>query len=172
MRGYLSIAAALALAAVPGAALAQDGGTSITINADFAAVGEVLIIFLVLSVVFEVALTPIFNWRIFIRYLEGKGAKTIITVALAFIVFWSYELDIVKDLLNALGQKDESGQQIARTTGGQVLTALLIAGGSNGVYSIFKRLNIRDVEERNARVRDEAQRRTQASHSGAGAGGG
>src|SRR5882672_5318127 len=66
-------------------------------------VGEVLLVFLVLSVVFEVALTPIFNWRIFLRYLEGNGWKTPITVVLAFLVFWGYRLDIIRDLLVALG---------------------------------------------------------------------
>ena len=106
-------------------------------------VGRVLVVFLVLSVVFEVALTPLFNWRVFMARFEGKGYKTPITVALAFIVFWGYGLDIIKDLLVALGKP------ASQSIGGQILTALLIAGGSSGVYQIFTKLKIRmDSEER------------------------
>lgn len=105
-------------------------------------VGEVLIVFLVLSVVFEVALTPIFNWRIFLKHFEGKGVKTPVTVLLAFIVFWSYDLDIVSDLLVALNY------EASKSKGGQILTALLIAGGSDGVFRVFTSLGIRNPTER------------------------
>ena len=105
-------------------------------------VGEVLIVFLVLSVMFEVALTPIFNWRVFSKYAEGKGWKTPIVVVAALLLFWKYDLDIISDLLNALGHS------ASLTFGGQVLTALLIAGGSDGVFRIFTKLNIRNPAER------------------------
>jgi hypothetical protein len=106
-------------------------------------VARVLVVFLVLSIVFEVALTPLFNWRVFMARFEGKGYKTPITVALAFIVFWGYGLDIIKDLLVALGKP------ASQSIGGQILTALLIAGGSSGVYQIFTKLKIRmDSQER------------------------
>ncbi|MDU9050628.1 MAG: hypothetical protein Q3M30_17410 [Candidatus Electrothrix sp. Rat3] len=105
-------------------------------------VGEVLITILVLSIVFEVALTPIFNWRLFLQHAEGKGWKTPIIIGVALIVFWSYDLDIIRNLLVALGQKAEL------SFGGQVLTALLIAGGSDGVFRIFTKLNIRNPTER------------------------
>lgn len=114
-------------------------------------VGDALLAFLVLSIVFEVALTPIFNWRIFLKHFESKGWKTPITVGLAFIVFWSYELDVVRDLLVALGYS------ATKTVGGQILTALLIAGGSDGVFRIFAKLNIRDPADR-ARRTAEARR--------------
>lgn len=115
-------------------------------------VGKVLLVFLVLSAVFEVALTPIFNWRVFMARLEGKGYKTPITVALAFIVFWSYGLDIISDLLLALGKPAEV------SIGGQVLTALLIAGGSSGIFQIFTRLHIRmDPKERKAKAEEARQ---------------
>jgi len=106
-------------------------------------VGRVLIVFLVLSVVFEVALTPLFNWRVFMARFENRGVKTPITVILAFIVFWGYGLDIIRDLLVALGKTAEV------SVGGQVLTALLIAGGSSGVFQIFTKLQIRpSLDER------------------------
>lgn len=113
-------------------------------------VGKILIVFLVLSIVFEVALTPIFNWRFFLQHFEGKGYKTPIIITLAFVVFWSYDLDIVKDLLNALDY------QAKMSIGGQFLTALLIAGGSDGIFRIFTKLGIRNPVERKEKA-DEAR---------------
>ena len=107
-----------------------------------AQVGSVLLIFLVMSVVFEVALTPVFNWRVFLARFEGKGVKTPTVIILAFFVFWRYDLDIVRDLLVALGYEAEL------SFGGQFLTALLIAGGSDGVLRVFTRLGIRDPKSR------------------------
>ena len=110
-------------------------------------VGQVLLVFLVLSVVFESALTPIFNWRYFLLNFENRGLKTPITVILALLVFWGYGLDIIRDLLNALGYNAN------KSFGGQLLTALLIAGGSSGVLGIFAKLGIREKpNERQQRV--------------------
>jgi len=105
-------------------------------------VGEVLLVFLVLSVVFESALSPLFNWRVFREKFNGKGVKTPIVVILAFVVFWSYDLDIINDILvavNYIAETDPRGYSL----GGQALTALLIAGGSSGILNIYTKLGIR-----------------------------
>ncbi len=81
---------------------AQEGGNESGAKIDMDKISNILVVFLVLSVVFEVALTPIFNWRIFLSYGHKRGYKTPITVVLAFFVFWSYDLNIVTDLLNVL----------------------------------------------------------------------
>lgn len=112
-------------------------------------VGQVLLVFLVLSVVFEVALTPIFNWRIFIEHLDGRGAKIPITIILALLIFWKYDLDIIRDLLVAL---DQIPDDRPITFWGQVITAFLIAGGSDGIFRIFKLLKIRTPDERKDEV--------------------
>jgi len=117
------------------------------------AIGTVLFVFLVLSIIFEAALTPLFNWRIFVRHFEGRGVKTPIVVVLAFVFFWSFGLDIVSEVLAAL-TTDMSPEP---TFGGQVLTALLIAGGSDGIFRIFTRLKIRDPAERVRKAREERQ---------------
>ena len=154
MRNIVGVFLVLALAAVP--LLAQDPppvgaaagpGAAVAGPAAQAAsrldrVGEVLLIFLVLSVIFEVALTPIFNWRVFIARFEGKGVKTPITVVLALLVFWTYDLDVLRDVLVALGY------EATLSFWGQVITALLIAGGSDGVFRIFAKLGIRNPVER------------------------
>lgn len=105
-------------------------------------VGGVLLIFLVLSIVFESALSPVFNWRVFRNRFDGKGVKTPIVVILAFVVFWSYDLDIINDILVAVNYIAETDPR-SYTLGGQALTALLIAGGSSGILNIYKRLGIR-----------------------------
>jgi len=136
--------------------MAQDSPVNTVSSADSSLdsispkVGKILIVFLVLSIVFEVALTPIFNWRFFLQHFEGKGYKTPIVIILAFVVFWSYDLDIVKDLLNALDYHAKM------SVGGQFLTALLIAGGSDGIFRIFTKLGIRNPVERKEKA-DEAR---------------
>ena len=112
------------------------------------AVGEVLLVFLVLSAAFEVALTPVFNSRFFLARYEGKGVKVPLTIVLALIVFWGYELDIIQELLNALGHTTTEGEPISLSFGGQILTAFLIAGGSDGIFRIFSKLGIRNPKER------------------------
>ena len=112
------------------------------------AVGEVLLVFLVLSAAFEVALTPVFNSRFFLARYEGKGVKVPLTIVLALIVFWGYELDIIQELLNALGHTTTKGEPISLSFGGQILTAFLIAGGSDGIFRIFSKLGIRNPKER------------------------
>ena len=115
-------------------------------------IGEVLVKFIVLSVIFEVALTPVFNWRIFLRYFDGKGLKTPITITLAFLMFWGYRLDIIRDVLVALNYADPG-----ITFWGQVITAMLIAGGSDGVFRIFTKLGIRNPAEAEEKARVEQQ---------------
>jgi hypothetical protein len=108
---------------------------------------EVLLVFIVLSVVFEIALTPLFNWRIFLAYCSKKGFRTPITVGLAFAVFLGYDLDIFRDLLVAMGIPAKISLP------GQLLTAMLIAGGSSGVFEIFTKLHIRmNPKDREAKI--------------------
>lgn len=127
---------------------AQEDPTQPILNESAMAeeVARVLLVFLVLSLVFEVALTPIFNWRIFMQRFDGKGLKVPITVILAFVVFWSYDLDIIRDLLVSLRYEADA------TVGGQVLTALLIAGGSDGIFRIFIKLGIRNPKARRQEI--------------------
>ena len=108
---------------------------------------QILVLFLLLSVVFEAAMTTVFNWRWFAKRFEGRGVKTPLTVVLAWIVVDSFNVDLVSRILNVVGGGDH-----AATFSGQVLTALLIAGGSDMVYRIFTRLGIRNSAERAAKA--------------------
>ncbi|MFZ4664111.1 MAG: hypothetical protein ACOYNY_44340 [Caldilineaceae bacterium] len=130
-------------------------------------IGTILLVFLVLSVVFEVALQPIFEWRIFETYLADKGFKTPIKLLLAVAVFWSFDLDIFTNLLNVMtdcrsGKPDPLMIQCSTdaTFWGRAVTALLIAGGSSGVHEIFIKLNIRKDK---AETKDKTATTSQAS---------
>ena len=95
-----------------------------------------------------------------IHYLKVKTFNQYtgepITVILAFLVFWGYGLDIIKDLLNSLGYKADI------KIGGQLLTALLIAGGSDGVFRIFTKLGIRNPSERKQKAEESRAARLKA----------
>ncbi|MFZ4664112.1 MAG: hypothetical protein ACOYNY_44345 [Caldilineaceae bacterium] len=126
---------------------------------DAGKVGGILIVLLVLSTVFEIALNPIFRWRHFITRFDQKGLKTPIQITLALLLFWNFQLDIVRDLLNVMLVTD---QPVQSSWPGQILTAFLIAGGSSAIYELFERLGIHNYEKRRAQVLDEANRNKSA----------
>ena len=113
--------------------------------------GQVIILFLILSVALEMALTALFNWRFFLARFEGKGLKTPITVVLGLVIFLIYQVDLMAEVLTALGT------QTGNSFPGQFLSALAVTGGSNGVQRIFTLLKIRDPEARRAKA-EEAQK--------------
>jgi hypothetical protein len=102
-------------------------------------VGSVLFVFLVLSVVFEAAINPIFNWSGYQKF-HGRGFKTPLMIGLSFLVFWHFDLDIIRDLLVSMAQIEKAAQP---TFMGQVLTAFLISGGNDAVRQIYLKLGIR-----------------------------
>lgn len=112
-------------------------------------IGEVLFVFFVLALIFEVAFTPVFNWRIFIKNFDNKGLKTPIVIIIAYLFCATYELDIVRDLLQAM---DKLPEDSGATFWGQLITAFLIAGGSDAFVRIFKKLGIRDPSGRKKEV--------------------
>lgn len=119
---------------------------------------NVLVLVLVLSLVFESAMSVIFDWRVFIRHFEGRGVKTPFIIGVAFLIFLNYNLDIVTQLLAAF--PDVNADTGGVTLPGQLLTALLIAGGSGGVFRIFSRLGIRSPEERDRKAQEERASQT------------
>lgn len=143
MRRILPLLAIIIVFAAAPALAAAHGLTGKGVNTD--RLGDALLIFLVLSVALEAALTPLFNWRIYMRHLEGKGAKTVITVILAYLVLYRYDLDVFRDIVVAFGVAEPSEDH---SFVGQVLTAFLVAGGSDGILRIYDKLKIRDLKAR------------------------
>ncbi|MDE2914183.1 MAG: hypothetical protein OXL68_14805 [Paracoccaceae bacterium] len=142
------------------------------LNVNWEQIGEILVLLFVISVVFETALTPIFNWRVFARFCEGKGVKTPITVIAAVVLLWNYDIDIFKHIIDAFADAGggEGADQAAvvgaqgaaeskSTFLGRIITGLLVAGGSGAVFNIFTKLNLRDpgkLAEKAQAARDEA----------------
>lgn len=111
--------------------------------------GSVLFVFLAIAVVFEAAMSAIFDWRVFLRYFEGRGVKTPLLVGVAFLVCSEYDLDILSKILVTL---DQGGSP---KTVGKVVTALLISGGSSAVFRVYSNLGIRNPAERDRKARKE-----------------
>lgn len=116
-------------------------------QAELDGIWRVLVVFFLLSVVIESALTPLFNWRVFLAWSLNKGIRTPITVLFAVLIVRGYGLDIFRDILQAVGES------VGPCIGGQVLTALLLAGGSSGVNKLMQTWQLRPSDaEREARA--------------------
>ena len=137
------------------------------LDVNWEAIGEILVLLFVISVVFETALTPIFNWRVFARHFEGKGVKTPITVLLALALLWGYDIDIFKHVIDAFAEKGASPS--SSTVVGRVITALLVAGGSGAIFNIFAKIGLRNptqLAEKAQKERERADKAKQAAQQG------
>ena len=91
----------------------------------------------VLAVLIELALSVIFNWRLFLEFFSGRGVRTLVMIAVSALVVTAFNVNVVADLMMLYG-KNNSG------TVSFWLTALILAVGSNGVYNILVALGYRD----------------------------
>lgn len=144
-------------------------------------IGEILVLLFVISVVFETALTPIFNWRWFARHFEGKGVKTPITILAAVALLWNYDIDIFRHIIDAFASGAEGAGQAAVGTQavaasaqatadstflGRIMTGLLVAGGSGAIFNIFTRMGLRNplqLAEKARKAREEADKARQGT---------
>jgi hypothetical protein len=111
-------------------------------ESEYAAIFKSLFRVFVLAVLLESALALIFNWRPFIIYFDGRGVRTVISLALSWTVTWFLRLDLVEELYKAAHGPD----QVYDLQGvGIFITALVVAGGSAGVNNIFRALGFREV---------------------------
>lgn len=138
----------------------DQAGTGSTSQGERFGIGSVLLLFLAVAVVFEAAMSAIFDWRVFIRYFEGRGVKTPILVVTALFVTYQYDLDVLNQILEAL---DQNGSQ---ETVGKFITALLISGGSSAVYRVYSNLGIRSPAERKRKARKEREEMDKAEEQG------
>lgn len=125
---------------------------------------NILMVLLVISVVFETALTPLFNWRIFARHCEGKGVKTPITILAAIALLWSYDIDIFRNIIDAFNNTSEksgapNSTESSSSLFGRIMTGFLVAGGSGAIFNIFRKLGLRDpkqIQQKAKEARDKA----------------
>ncbi len=94
----------------------------------------------VLAVLLESAFATIFNWRLYKAFVDQRACKTLIMIVGAWIVVKWSGMDIFHALIKAY-MTDKS--QLASSCGTKFLTALILAGGSTGVYNIMYSLGFR-----------------------------
>ena len=99
-----------------------------------------LVILFVLAILIESALAVIFNWRLFLQLFYGRGVKTLVMIVVSALVVWAFNVDVIDTMMAAYGVKPEGGGQGAVAFW---LTALILAGGSAGVYRILVALGYR-----------------------------
>lgn len=99
-----------------------------------------LVILFVLAILIESALAVIFNWRLFLQLFYGRGVKTLVMIVVSALVVWAFHVDVIDTMMAEYGIKPEDGGQGAVAFW---LTALILAGGSAGVYRILVALGYR-----------------------------
>ena len=117
-------------------------------------IGRILLLVLILAVLLETGLATLFNWRLFLLYGEGRGLKIPIAVTVAFLFVNQFKIDAIAEILSAF-----SVDPFEPGLGGRFMTALIVAGGSNAVFSLFERFGLRNPLER----RETAQAMRQQS---------
>jgi hypothetical protein len=102
-----------------------------------------LFVVFVIALLLESGLATLFNWRPFVETFDGRGVKTVISVAAALVFIRGFKLDIVTRLVNIYSQTDtpfENGPL------GYIITALVVAGGSAAVNNLLIALGFRSVK--------------------------
>jgi hypothetical protein len=95
----------------------------------------------VLAVLLENAFSVIFNWRVFLTYFSLGGVKTIIMIAISYALVVGCKIDIVASLIKTYTNHAPLGSFPT-----SFVTALILAGGSAGVYNIMRALGYRSGE--------------------------
>jgi hypothetical protein len=100
---------------------------------------KALFVLFVLAVLIESALAIVFNWRPFVETFNARAVRPLVAVVVAYIFVEGFDLDIVTNLVNGATTAEHPSRPL-----GQILTAMIIAGGSAGVNSLFVALGYRE----------------------------
>jgi len=138
-RSHLLLALSLLLITTS-SALAQQTTVAPAAGIDTGALAAELARVLAFVIVIESAMSAVFNWRLYRVLLGGHAMQTPIMVLVGFLVVSLFDYDIVARLLHITMP---SSAQPASNWLSMTLSALVIAGGSNGVFTIFARLGLR-----------------------------
>lgn len=95
----------------------------------------------VLAVLVENGLALVFNWKPFLNYFDSRVVKPVIGLIFAYLFVSLFNLDIVSELMSSY-----SGQPISLSWPGQLLSAMIIAGGSAGVNRLMRSLGFRAMQ--------------------------
>ena len=61
---------------------------------------KALTMLFVIAVLLESAFALLFSWRVFLTYCSVSGVKTIVMLFIAWVVVYSYDVDILASLIN------------------------------------------------------------------------
>lgn len=137
----LSGLCALILLAAAGPVLAQAVATPVPADDfDTASLARELARVLGFVILIESAMAALFRWRAYRVLLGGRALKTPIMFAVGWLVVTQFHYDIVARLLQIA---DPGSQVVQSGTFSQLLSALVIAGGSSGIADIFRKLGLR-----------------------------
>jgi hypothetical protein len=104
--------------------------------------GDLLAILLGLfavAVIMEQAMTALFQWRVYRTYFDARALKTPLMFLVGLGVVLSFKYDVFKDVLTLVSPgPGPSGETISK-----LLSALVLAGGSAGVYNLLVQLGFR-----------------------------
>jgi hypothetical protein len=101
---------------------------------------KALFLLFVLAVLLESALALLFNWRPFVENLVPRAVRPMIAFVGALIFVKLFELDITASLMTSL-----NSVRFEPTLPGEILTAMVVGGGSAGVNNMLIALGFRSV---------------------------
>jgi hypothetical protein len=102
---------------------------------------KALFVLFILAVILESGLAIIFNWKLFFTIFDTRATKPLVAIVVASVFVFAYKLDITTTLVNIY-----TGTTYPLNVGRQLLTALVIAGGSSGVNRMLQALGLRSVQ--------------------------
>ncbi len=161
MRGWFAwtmvfLMAGLAPALAEVAEVAEDRPVGLADSIYSTSLSALTILF-VTAVVLESAFSVLFNWRVFLSYFSSRGVKTIVMVVASLIVVFVFDLDVIASLIAAYKMPGTAEpvdnalflKEVAKVSGpvSSIITALVLAGGSAGVYNLMTALGFRSNRE-------------------------
>lgn len=99
---------------------------------------KALFLLFVLAIVLESALAILFNWRPFVETFNSRAVKPLVSLAFAVALVYMFKIDLVTSLAKLI-----SPNVPALDDTGQILTAMVIAGGSAAVNNLMVGLGFR-----------------------------
>lgn len=102
-----------------------------------------IVLLFVLAILIESALAVIFHWRLFLEFFSGRGVRTLVQIAVSALVVRTFQVDVFHKLLNSYGLNGLPENDPVSFW----LTALILAGGSAGVYNLLVQLGYRNPRE-------------------------
>jgi hypothetical protein len=122
-----------------GTALLLLAGPAHSAEANLPLIGSQLLSLLVVVIVVESAMAAIFHWRVFRTLFGHHALRTPVMVAVGLLIVTQLKFDAFGDIAVASGIAANDAKGTLTT----ILSALVIAGGSSGINTIFQKLGIR-----------------------------